>query len=168
MRKIVSLLLALVMCLGLSGCSKTYTGYDGLVEKARKEIPISEADTTEIKIAGSIDMEDGTCLIWFITGDEYQAHYYAPIEFKQVKKNDDKYQFIHTYKPAMSGEDIAFLNWKQGKAFLINNAECTGVEIYDNDGTQTVVPVESYPCFFYWETIPSEFIFLDANGKTIG
>ena len=68
----------------------------------------------------------------------------------------------------MSGKDIAFLNWKQGMAFLINNAEGTDVEIYDNDGTQTVVPVESYPCFFYWETIPSEFIFLDANGKPIG
>ena len=48
----------------------------------------------------------------------------------------------------MSGKDIAFLNWKQGMAFLINNAEGTDVEIYDNDGTQTVVPVESYPCFF--------------------
>lgn len=34
----------------------------------------------------------------------------------------------------MSGKDIAFLNWKQGMAFLINYAECTDVEIYDNDG----------------------------------
>ena len=168
MKKLISILLIALLCFSLVGCAKTYQGYDGLIEKAREEIPISEASTTEIKIAGSIDMEDGTCLVWFVTGNEYQAHYYAPIEFKQLKKNDDKYEFVKIYKPLDRGDDIAVLNWKRGSAFIVNNSECVAVRITDDNGThEEQIGSNKYPWIFYCESIPTEYVFLDTQGNEL-
>ena len=34
-----------ILCFALAGCKKIYKGTDELIEKAREEIPISDADT---------------------------------------------------------------------------------------------------------------------------
>ena len=162
------MVLLVLLCCSLAGCAKTYRGYDGLLEKAREEIPVADADSIAIKIAGSIDLEDGTCLVWFVTGSEYQAHYYAPIEFKQLQKNDDKYRFVKTYKPTARGDDIAVLPWKQGCAFLINNPACTAVRITEEKGTyEEQIGNSKYPWIFYCESLPTEYRFLDAEGNEI-
>lgn len=164
MKRIFNVVLVSLFCLGLIGCAKTYHGTDELIEKARKEIPISEAETADIAYAGMTGKGDKT-IAWFISGNEYQAHYYLPLEFDVVGK--DNYQFVRTYKPMGQVDDIAILPWKRGYCFLINNPRCVEVEIYNNDGSLHRVPIEKdeYPYLFYWEEIPSEYSFIDKDGN---
>lgn len=67
------------------------------MEKARQEIPISDADTIEMQYAGMCG-EDNKAIAWYISGDEYQAHYYLPMEI-EIKDNGANYTFVQTYKP---------------------------------------------------------------------
>ena len=89
-----SIILIFLLCFGLVGCSKTYHGIDELIEKAREEFPISNADTVDIQYAGMCG-EDNKALAWFISGDEYQVHHYLPMEI-EIKGNGANYTFIHT------------------------------------------------------------------------
>ena len=63
-------------------------------------MPVSDFETTDIQYAG-MSVADNKALAWFISGNEYQAHYYLPMEVEV--KGDDKYSFVRTYKP-MNGE----------------------------------------------------------------
>ncbi len=45
-----------------------------------EEIPVADADTIDIRMVGSVEKEDGNSLIWFMSGNENQAHYYLPEE----------------------------------------------------------------------------------------
>jgi len=62
-----------VLCFSLMGCTKIYHGTDELMEKARQEIPISDADTIEMRYAGMCG-DDDRAIAWYISGNEYQAH----------------------------------------------------------------------------------------------
>lgn len=166
MRKNIPILLLLVLCFSLAGCGKTYQGHDGLIEKAREEIPVSEADRIEITIAGSTDV-DGNCLVWFITGNEYQLHGYYPIEFKQLKRNDGDYKFVMLYQAYDAGTDIAVYPWN-GFVVLVNNENCTEFKLTYSDGETETVSVDT-PLPFLWSTDkkPSQYIFLDAAGNEL-
>ena len=168
MKRIFVFLAICVLCFSLAGCTKTYHGTDELIDKARKEIPISEADTIEIQFAGMCGNSD-KAIAWFVSGNEYQSHYYLPMEI-EIKGNAANYTFVRTYKPIDRGMDIAVLDWEGGYCFLINNPKCVEVEIYDNDGSLHRVPIEknAYPYVFYWETVPSEYSFIDESGNCIG
>lgn len=165
MRKMMSILFIFILAFSFAGCQKTIKGTNELIEKAREEIPISDADTIEIKYAGVLGKDDAA-LIWFISGSEYQAHYYLPMECNVVGK--DEYTFVRTYKPMERGEDIAVLEWKDGYSFLINNPNCSTVKITDKTGTHEIaIEKDSYPYLIYNELIPSEYIFLDADGNEL-
>lgn len=75
-----------LFCVSLTGCTKIYNGTDELTEKARKEMPVSDFKTTDIQYAG-MSVADNKALAWFISGNEYQAHYYLPME---VEVKDDR------------------------------------------------------------------------------
>ncbi|MGD9566812.1 MAG: hypothetical protein AB7V48_00570 [Sedimentibacter sp.] len=165
MKKMMSILFIFILTFSLAGCQKTIKGTDELIEKAREEIPVSDADTIKMKYAGVVGKDD-TALIWFVSGSEYQANYYLPMECNVVGK--DEYTFVCTYKPMERGEDIAVLEWKDGYCFLINNPNCSTVKITDNTGTHEIdIVKDSYPYLFYNELIPSEYIFLDADGNEL-
>lgn len=168
MKKIVCFLILCALCFSLAGCARVYHGTDELIEKARKEIPISQADTTEIRFAGMCGKGD-KAIAWFVSGNEFQAHTYLPMEI-EIKDHAAEYTFVRTYKPAIRGTDLAVLLWEGGYCFLINDPRCVEVEIYDNDGSQHHVPIEknAYPYVFYWESIPSEYGFIDEAGSCIG
>ena len=122
MKRIVGVILLCMLCMSVTGCAKTYHGTDELIEKARKEIPIAEADNTEIQYAGMCG-KDNKAIAWFISGNEYQAHYYLPMEI-EIKGNGANYTFVRTYKPMDDrARDVAILNWNSGYAFLINNPQ---------------------------------------------
>ena len=168
MRKITSIILIFLLCFSLVGCSKTYHGTDELMEKAREEIPISNADTVDIQYAGMCG-EDNKAIAWFISGDEYQAHYYLPMEI-EIKGNGANYTFIHTYKPMTDrAKDIAIVNWNRGYAFLINNPEVATVSITLENGEviEEVIQKDTIPYVFYVSSIPSEYVFLDINGVEV-
>lgn len=138
------------------------------MEKARKEIPISDADTIDMQYAGMCGV-DNKAIVWFISRNEYQAHYYLPMEV-EIKDNCAEYVFIHTHKPMMdSADDVAILNWNRGYAFLINNPEIATVQMTLPNGEvlEEVIQKETIPYTFYVSFIPSEYIFLDVEGNEV-
>lgn len=161
----ICIVLAGILCFSLAGCTKAYKGTDGLIEKAREEIPISDADTADIQYGGMCAMDD-TALIWFISGNEYQAHYYLPMEVEI--KGDADYTYVRTYKPLSPLMDTAVLNWNRGCAFIVNNPNCVSVKITDEAGTHDeIIEKDAYPYVFYWASIPLEYIFIDSEGNEL-
>ena len=88
------------------------------------------------------------------------------MECKIVGK--DAYTFVHEHKPIDRGTDIVALLWNNGYAFLVNNPKCTTIRIIDITGTHDISIKEgTYPFVYYNELLPSEYYFLDAEGKEI-
>lgn len=161
MKKHISLISLLLLCATLTGCTKTYSGIDALTEKAREELPVADADTTALQYAG-MNVAGNEALVWFISGDEFQAHTYLPMEV--TLKGADRYTFVQTYKPLDEPKDIAVLSWKRGLSFVINNTACTSVKLTTANGTQEEnIEDNAYPYVFYCPEIPSEYVFLDAD-----
>ena len=80
-KKIIGIVLIALLCFSLVGCDKTYHGTDELMEKARQEILIANADTIETQYARMC--KDGNkAIAWYVSADEYQAHYYLPMEIE--------------------------------------------------------------------------------------
>lgn len=86
MKREIAVFLIITMVLSLSACGKTLKGTDGLIEKAREEIPISDSDTIDLQYAGMCG-NDNRAIAWFISGNEYQKHYYLPMEVEVVSFN---------------------------------------------------------------------------------
>ena len=168
MKKIISIAAACLLCFSLAACAKTYKGTDELMEKAREEIPISDADTIDMQYAGMCGA-DNKAIAWFISGNEYQAHYYLPMEV-EIKDSGAEYAFVRTYKPMMDrAGDTAILNWNRGYAFLINNPDVAAVQITLQSGEviEEVIQEGTLPYTFYVSSIPSEYVFLDAEGNEV-
>lgn len=167
MKRILSLVSAIVLSLALTGCGNTMTAPDGLIAKARDVIPVSDADTIDIQIVGSVEKENGNALIWFMSGNEYQSHYYLPMEC--VLTADDQYKYVRVGTPMERGRDIAVYEWEGGYAFLINNESCESVQITNSTGTHVieVTGVDTAPFVFYLEDIPAEYTFQDNSGSEI-
>lgn len=111
-------------------------------------------------------MKEDIALIWFISGNEYQAHYYLPMECNIIGENE--YTFERVYKPMERGMDIAVLQWKGGYAFLVNNPKCAAIRITDYAGTRNIaIAKDAYPYITYKKLIPSEYLFLDAEGNEL-
>lgn len=146
------------------GCGDKYIGEDGLVSKARDEIPVSNADTIELVIAGSSSIENSR-LVWFISGNKNQAHTYTPIEF--IESSDNQYEFVKTYKPIERITDISALMWKDGFSFIINNTDCCSVLITDSFGKSDNITVGELPFVYYFQGIPSEYSFVDKDGNVL-
>lgn len=165
MKRILCIIMVCILCFALAGCKKIYKDTDELIEKAREEIPISDADTINMQYGGMCTM-DNEALVWFISGNEYQAHYYLPMEVEI--KGEAEYTYVRTYKPMSSFLDTAVLNWKGGYAFLVNNPDCVSVKITDETGThEEMIGKDAYPYVFYWPSVPSEYSFIDAEGNEL-
>ena len=165
MKRIIYIILTCILCFSLAGCTKTYKGTDGLIEKAREEIPISDADTMDIQYGG-MSVIDDKALVWFISGNQYQAHSYLPMEVKI--KGEAEYAYVRTYRPTSDFMDTAVLNWNRGYAFIVNNPNCVSVKITDEAGThEEMIGKDAYPYVFYCLSVPSEYIFVDADGNEL-
>lgn len=163
--RLLALVLALASSLSLAGCQKALKGTDALVEKARAEIPIADAEHTEIRYAGQCAQGDDA-LLWFISGNEYQAHSYLPMECTAV--GEEEYVFVRSYRPPCGGRDIVALQWKRGLALLINDPRCTAVRLSDGEGARLFsIGEEEYPYILYSETLPSRYQFFDAAGNEL-
>lgn len=173
MKKAFSLLLCLALTLSLVGCAKVYEGTDELIEKAREEIPISEAATTDIQFAGGY-VQNKKALFWFISGNEHQAHYYLPMEVEI--KEENQFTFVRTYEPLDgSPKDIAVLLWNNSYVFLINNPACTAIRITDENGIyEEAIEAGTYPYSFScsskseFSPMSAKYVFLDADGNELG
>lgn len=166
MKKIYYVMIAVLLILTLSGCSSTVEGYDGLIEKAREEIPLADIENMDIQIAGTTDV-DGRSLVWFVTGNEYQKHSYFPIEFEIVDQKNYKYRFVKIYRAYDSGQDIAAYPWK-GYTFVINNNQCAKIILTFEDGSVDEIEIAGeLPTVCSTALIPTSYILVDSNGELI-
>ncbi len=163
MGRFVALLLSGILLLCIGGCAATASTSEELIAIAREHVPIAEADSIEIAIAGWIDAGERS-LLWFVTGNEYQAHSYIPIEFEVVAP--DQYTFLHMYKAMDSGQDIAALKWQSGYCFLVNNEDCAQIVI-QTEKEEHIVEVEELPFVYYFPAALSSYQFLDQDGMEI-
>ena len=149
----------------LSGCGNLMHGSDGLLAKAREEIPLADMENMELRIAGAC-AKGVKILCWFVTGNEHQAHSYFPMLCTQVREN--VWRFEHLGKAMDRGTDIAVYLWEGSYSFLVNNEACTAIEITDGNCTQ-LIPIreDAYPFVYLYEGIPGEYRFLAEDGSEV-
>ena len=64
--------------------------------------------------------------------------------------------------------DIAVLNWNQLYSFIVNDSNCISVKITDETGThEEMIGKDAYPYVFYCSSVPSEYVFIDAEGNEL-
>ena len=170
MKRTICMIVLCMLCFFTSGCAKTYHGTEELIDKARQEIPISDAGTIQMEYAGMCGKGD-RAIAWFVSGNEYQAHYYLPMEI-EIMGNGANYRFIHTYKPTVRAEDIAVLLWNNSYLFLVNNPDCAGIRITDGINVHEFKIEKDeipYSCSIELDVLaPSfEYVFLDKDGNEI-
>ena len=93
MKRITCILLTCILCFSISGCTKTYKGTDELIEKAREEIPVSDADTIDMQYGGMCTVDD-TALVWFISGNQYLEIHYTPkhgswLDMAEIERSEE-------------------------------------------------------------------------------
>jgi len=166
MKKSLLLILALIMTLSLTGCEKVMHTEEDFIARVRKEINSPDADTMEVQYIGALVYEREEALLWFMTGNEYQAHRLIPMQCTLAK--DGGYVFKHAPLPLDRGEDIVVLpgHGIGGYAFCINNPDCKTLRIEDVSGV-TEVEVTEYPFIYYNPLLPGEYTFLDADGNAL-
>ena len=167
--KLIALALSCIMVFSLVGCGKNLTSTEDLIEKAREEITVAEADTIEVRLAAKYIKSD-KALMWFITGNEYQMHRYFPMVFDVV--GEEEYVFVQRHNAVERGQDIFVYNWGDGYSFLVNNPKCKSIQITGNIGglgaiTEVKIDDGEYPFHYYYELLPQNYIFLDAEGNEI-
>jgi len=163
-KRIVSVLLSLLMAFSFAGCERVMYDEAALIARARKEFHIADAETVEIACIGEI-VKDDKALVWFMSGNEYQAHQYIPIRCEIT--DDGGRRFEHTYSTVERGTDIAVLvDWYGGYAFCVNNPECKTIRIDDYSGVKEI-EVTHIPFLYYNSLLPREYFFLDGNGEEI-
>lgn len=139
-------------------------GDAGLIEKARKEIPVAEADTIELVIVGKVSEGDSE-LVWFRSGNEYQHNRYFPLAFTAL--GDDRYRFEKIYNPIDRGDRISVLYWYDNFVCLIDNPDCAAVEIIYSDGFKEIIPVDETPFVYSTRIFSGEYTFVDENGNRL-
>lgn len=166
MKKTLSAVLVLFFLLSLTGCQKKIEGTDGLIEKAREVIPVADSDIIEMQYVG-MHTKGNMMLAWFISGNEYQAHYYLPMECEVV--GEDEYVFNRIYDPlSRGGEDDYVLQWEGGYSFIVNNPKCRTLKITDSNSTKEInIDENAYPFIYYNELLPTAYAFLDAQGNKL-
>lgn len=166
MKKTLSAVLVLFFLLSLTGCQKKIEGTDGLIEKAREVIPVADSDIIEMQYVG-MHTKGNVMLAWFISGNEYQAHYYLPMECEVV--GEDEYVFNRIYDPlSRGGEDDYVLQWEGGYSFIVNNPKCRTLKITDSNSTKEInIDENAYPFIYYNELLLTAYAFLDAQGNKL-
>ena len=167
--KIIILALCCMVAFSLVGCNRKLKSTDDLIAKAREEITVADADTIEVQLAAKY-IKDDKALMWFITGNEYQMHRYFPMVFDVV--SEEEYVFVQRHNALDRGQDIVVYNWGDGYSFLVNNPKCKKIQITGNIGglgavTEVEIGDREYPFHYYYELLPQEYIFLDAEGNEI-
>ena len=102
-------------------------------------------------------------LVWFISGDEFQAHTYLPMEVTP-ERSRSLYLRPDLQTVGRAEGYRRTPSWKRGLSFVINNTACTSVKLTTANGTQEEnIEDNAYPYVFYCPEIPSEYVFLDAD-----
>ena len=91
----------------------------------------------------------------------------------EAKEDAAEYTFIRTYKPIDDRiGDIAYIQWGDGYAFIVNNTNCKSVRFTSgNEVYEEVIPDDTYPYVFFYLSDHTnstlQFEFLDAEGNEL-
>lgn len=167
--KLIVFALGCTIAFSLVSCREKLKSTEDLIAKARKEITVADADTIEVQLAAK-HIKDDKAMMWFITGNEYQMHHYFPMVFDVV--GEEEYVFVQSHNALERGEDIVVYGWGNGYSFLVNNPKCKTIQITGNVGglgavTEVKIEDGEYPFHYYYELLPQEYVFLDAEGNEI-
>lgn len=169
-RKKTIIAVASVVCVCVAVCAaglifqpKTYTE-DTLIELARKELNIVDAEKAELTLAGIVT-DKNEALVWFISGKNNNT--YHVVECNIV--GEGEYTFGRAFNAGVveRGQDIRVLvEWHNGYCFFVNNPECKTIKIEDYAGVKEI-EVTEYPFVYYNSLLPGEYFFLNENGEEI-
>ncbi|WP_352420385.1 hypothetical protein [Proteiniborus sp.] len=110
------------------------------------DVITKELDTDiYVEIIDTIHLED-KLLVFYMTGNEYQAHEYGYAEFDE--KNDG-YKFLRTYDMYERGMDLRSAPYKNAYLFVVNNKQCKNIQILQNK-SKSMVEVEDIPFVYFW------------------
>lgn len=157
--RLCAILLGLVLC--LSGCAPCAEDETGMVELARAQLPLSQAETLPVELVGRIDREDRSLLL-IRTGGEQQRQSYFPVSYQ---RRGDGYRLEHLARAGMyeRGEGLYSYNWQEGYVFLVDNEDCAQLWLKDELGNERTVPVDGLPFVYYVEDV---FQDLDGDGRS--
>jgi len=165
MKKIVVIIFCLmILFFAITGCYGKIEGTQGLLETARTEIPIANADDIQLEIVGSAISGERE-LFWFVSGNENQEHSYFPIEFKRFE--NEKYSFVKSYIPNERADGICTLLWNDGYCFSVDSPNCQYIVISDGSVNTKCIEVTSIPFVCFVDFIPQEYSFVDYDGNII-
>lgn len=165
--KKISVILICFFLFSFSACEQTLIEEKDLIQKAREVCSLVNADTVEIQIAGSHQLNNDV-LIWSILGNDFQGYSYLALEFSRVGSNMFKY--IAKYKHIERISGLNSLLWKDHYSFMIFNRRCTKLLITENDGHQICIQIAVYPFVYLYTQNDKrlyEYVFLDFEGKVI-
>ena len=170
MKKAVFYVFLVVICLFNIGCGKTYHGIDKLLDVAFKEISSVGRGSTEMKCAGICAMGVDRAIVWFIYDDGQGSWNYLPMEVRVV--GQEEYQYIRTHTPVKCTKNIAALFWDDGCSFVVNEPNCSSVNITGMKDGNRIRMNESFEqeeqiFVFSCPFLPVEYHFLDSNGNEI-
>ena len=166
-KKLILLFLSIVLMFSFSACGNTLKGEEDIIEKARKEVPLADADNIEMKIIGTHNLGD-KYLFWIMTGNEYQSNSYFVMETDI--KGEDEYEFVKLYDTLVRGKDIRTLYYTcMGENvldsyyfFMVNNEDCAKMVLNGEE-----IDIESYPFVYSYREFSGEYNFLDKYGNEI-
>lgn len=167
MKKLTVFILSIVLMFSFSACGNTLKGEEDIIEKARKEVPLADADNIEMKIIGTHNLGD-KYLFWLMTGNEYQSNSYFVMETDL--KGENKYEFVKLYDTLDRGMDIRTLYYTcMGEnaldtyyLFMVNNDDCVKMVLNGE-----VIDIDSHPFVYRYKEFEGEYIFLDKDGNEI-
>ena len=133
---------------------------EALIEKAREKFSAGETD--EIILAGQW-VDAPSALFWFIKN----GHTYLLMECTAL--DDGGYTFERTYQNFTEMCREIYVNvWHSSYVFLINNPDCTAIQVTDRSGTHEVpIAPGSQPFLYCTNGLPQEYHFLDQYGTAI-
>jgi len=157
-KKLFYTILVIVLSMSIVSCNEETVSTD----KEIFDVITKELDTDiDVEIIGTIRLE-GKLLVFYITGNEYQAHEYGYAEFDE--KNDG-YKFLRTYDMYERGMDLRSAPYKNAYLFVVNNEQCNNIQILQN-GSKFMVEVVDIPFVYLWDNANNiEYNFLNPSGE---
>lgn len=165
-------ILVLVVGILLLVPGKTGRGEDFLI-KAAEDNFYGEIENAKIDCIGfatdEYNKDEEHRLYWFIRSSEYTDSEYLALDV--ICKGKDRFRLCAAYLDPARAKDCAVVRWSDNyTCFLINNKDCTELNIATTSGENImIVPVE-YPFIYcHHDQYPTQcsFAFLSADGKEI-
>jgi len=159
-KKSLSLIMMVILSLFIVSCVReTVSTNEKIHTVIKKELDID----VDLKIIESINLESKRLVI-YMTGNGYQSHEYGYAEFDE--KNDG-YKFLRTYDMYERGMDLRSARYENAYLFVVNNEECSNIQILQN-GSEFMVEVEDIPFVYFFDNANNiEYHFLNSSGEDL-